>query len=220
MIKRPESRDKHWVSTDFKEFLLIADCHRQPQIRVRDLQKVFLEHVHYCSGIVFAATAHPLTHPPTTDSAPRESIFGRSRVGFESIASRDSNLTQNRLETDSKSTEERLEIYAGSGLPQGPFLANNLFPLKSGFKMGFCQCLKWVQKWVKNWVFGCKSGSNVSKPTFAPTLNPFWHIHENPLFTQFKGGGNCFPKRALSCWEGGPRTGKSCFSNRVLVIVF
>ena len=25
--------------------------------------------------------------------------------------------------------------------------------------------------------------------------NPFRQIHENPLFTQFKGGGNCFPKR-------------------------
>ena len=50
-------------------------------------------------------------------------------------------------------------------------------------------------KVVQKWVFGCKSGSKCV--TFAPTLNPLWLFHENPLFTQFKGGGNCFPKRAL-----------------------
>ena len=53
---------------------------------------------------------------------------------------------------------------------------------KSGSKVGF-----WAQKWVKNgW-----------KPTFAPTLNPFRDFHENPLFTQLKGAGNCFLKTAL-----------------------
>ena len=49
-------------------------------------------------------------------------------------------------------------------------------------------------EWVQKWVFGCKSGST---PTFHPTLNPFWDFCENPLFTQFRGGRNCFLKRAL-----------------------
>ena len=53
---------------------------------------------------------------------------------------------------------------------------------KSGSKVGF-----WMQKWVK---MG-------QEPTFAPTLNPFRDFHKNPLFTQFKGGGNCFLKTAL-----------------------
>ena len=63
--------------------------------------------------------------------------------------------------------------------------------------MGFVNGLKWVQKCVKSGFLGAKVGQNAPKPIFAPTLNPFWHTHENPLFTQFKGGGNCFPKRAL-----------------------
>ena len=32
---------------------------------------------------------------------------------------------------------------------------------------------------------------------FSPTSNPFRDFRENPLFSQFKGGGNCFLKRAL-----------------------
>ena len=67
--------------------------------------------------------------------------------------------------------------------------------------MGFCQWAEMGPKVGQKWVFGCilgaKVGQNASKPTFAPTLNPFRHIHENPLFTQFKGGRDCFPKRAL-----------------------
>ena len=51
--------------------------------------------------------------------------------------------------------------YAGSGLPQGPFWENNLFPRKVGLRWVFVNGLKWVQKWV----FGCKSGS---KPSFDP----------------------------------------------------
>ena len=47
------------------------------------------------------------------------------------------------------------------------------------------------------WVLGCKSGKNGSKPTFLPTLNPLQDIDKNPLFAQFKGGGNCFPTRVL-----------------------
>ena len=44
---------------------------------------------------------------------------------------------------------------------------------------------------------GARVGQHASKPTFAPALSPFWLFHESPLFTQFKGGENCFPKRAL-----------------------
>ena len=32
---------------------------------------------------------------------------------------------------------------------------------------------------------------------FSPTSNPFRDFRENPLFSQFKGVGNCFLKRAL-----------------------
>ena len=88
-----------------------------------------------------------------------------------------------------------LVSYAGSGLLQGPFLGNYLFPLKVGLRWVFVNGLKWVQKWVTSGFLGAKVGQNASKPTFAPTLNPFRDIHENPLFTQFKGGGNCFPKK-------------------------
>ena len=51
----------------------------------------------------------------------------------------------------------------------GPFLANNLFPLKVGLRWVFVNGLKWVQKWVKSGFLGAKVGQNASKPTFAPT---------------------------------------------------
>ena len=92
---------------------------------------------------------------------------------------------------------QRGQAYAGSGLPQGPFLGNNLFPLKVGLRWVFVNGLEWVQKWVKSEFLGAKVGQNASRPTFAPTLNPFRGFHENPLFTQLKGGGNCFLRRAL-----------------------
>ena len=59
--------------------------------------------------------------------------------------------------------------YAGSGLPQGPFLENNLFPLKVGLRWVFVNGLKWVQKCVKSGLWDAKVGQNVSKPTFPPT---------------------------------------------------
>ena len=75
----------------------------------------------------------------------------------------------------------------------GPFWGNNSFPLNVGLKGVFVSGLKWVQTWVKSGFLGvAKVGQNGSKPTFAPTLNPFRRIHDNPLFPQFKG--NCFPK--------------------------
>ena len=87
--------------------------------------------------------------------------------------------------------------YAGSRLPQGPFWGNNLFPLKVGLRWVFVNGLEWVQKWVKSGFWGAKVGKNGPKPTFAPTWNPFRDFHKNPLFTQFKGGGNSFLKTAL-----------------------
>ena len=88
--------------------------------------------------------------------------------------------------------------YVGSGLPQGLFLGNYSFPLKVGLRWVFVNGLEWVQKWVESGFLGAKVGKNGSKPTFAPTLNPFRDFHENPLFTHFKGGGNCL----LGCKSG------------------
>ena len=76
----------------------------------------------------------------------------------------------------------------------GPFLGNNLFPLEWVYDGFFVNGLKWVQEWVKSGFLGAKVGQNASKPTFAPTLTPFRHTHENPLFAQFKGGRNCYAK--------------------------
>ena len=50
----------------------------------------------------------------------------------------------------------------------------------------------------QKWVFGCKSGLKCVKTHFCTHLNPFRDIHENPLLTQFKGGGNCCLKTALT----------------------
>ena len=50
--------------------------------------------------------------------------------------------------------------------------------------MGFSQ---WAEM---GWVLGAKVGQSGSKP-------PFRDFRETPLFTQFKGGLNCFLKRAL-----------------------
>ena len=61
------------------------------------------------------------------------------------------------------------KIDARSGLPQGPFWENNLFPLKVGF--------------------GVQNGSKVERNHFIPTLNPFRDVREkNPLLSKFKGG--------------------------------
>ena len=79
----------------------------------------------------------------------------------------------------------------------GPSFGEQFISTESGFKMGFCQWAGMGQKWVKSGFLGAKVGQLASKPTFAPTLNPFRDFHENPLFTQFKGGGNCFLKTAL-----------------------
>ena len=70
--------------------------------------------------------------------------------------------------------------------------------------MGFVSGLKWVQKWVKSakkWVkmrTFCThfKRSKCVKTHFSPTLNPFRDFRETPLFTQFKGCGNCFLRRA------------------------
>ena len=73
-----------------------------------------------------------------------------------------------------------LLLYAGLGLPQGPFSENSPFPLKVGLRWAFVNGLKWVQKWV----LGAKMGE---KWVFSPSLDPFRDFHKNPLFSQFKG---------------------------------
>ena len=84
----------------------------------------------------------------------------------------------------------------GQGCP-GLFLENNSFPLKVGLKWVLVNGLKCVQKWVESGVLGAKVCENGSKPTSLPTLDTFRDIDENPFLSQFKGGGNCFPERAL-----------------------
>ena len=59
--------------------------------------------------------------------------------------------------------------YAGSGLPQGPFLENYLFVLQVGLRWVFVNGLKWVKKCVKSGFLGAKVGQNASKPTCPPT---------------------------------------------------
>ena len=81
--------------------------------------------------------------------------------------------------------------YAGSGLPQGPFWENNLFPLKEGLQWVFVNGLKWVQKWV----FGCKNGSKVGRNPLFNHFKPISGILWKPTFYPVKGGGNCFLKR-------------------------
>ena len=48
----------------------------------------------------------------------------------------------------------------------------------------------------QKWVLGCKSGSRF-KTHFSTHLKPISAYSRNPLFTQFKGGGNSFPKKPL-----------------------
>ena len=79
-------------------------------------------------------------------------------------------------------------LMLGQGcLRKGPFLENNLFPLEVGLRWALVNGLKWVQEWVKSAFLGAKVGQNATSPTSPPTLNQFRQIHENPLFTQFKG---------------------------------
>ena len=64
--------------------------------------------------------------------------------------------------------------------------------------MGFCQWPEMRSKVGKSGFGGAKVGENGSKPIFQPTLDPFWDNGKNPYFSpHLKGGGNCFPKRAL-----------------------
>ena len=45
--------------------------------------------------------------------------------------------------------------------------------------------------------WGAKVGAKWVDTHFSPTLNPFRDFRENPLFSQCKGGGNCFLRMAL-----------------------
>ena len=49
----------------------------------------------------------------------------------------------------------------------------------------------------KSGFLGPKMGQKWVETHFWPTSNPFRDFRENPLFSQFKGVGNCFLKRAL-----------------------
>ena len=68
-----------------------------------------------------------------------------------------------------KNDQYGINLYAGSGLPQGPFLENNSFALKVGLRWVFVNLLKRVQKWLRTGFLGPKVGQNGSKPTFLPT---------------------------------------------------
>ena len=60
--------------------------------------------------------------------------------------------------------------------------------------MGLCQ---WAEMGPKVGFGVKKMGQKWVETHFSPTSNPFRDFRENPLFSQFKGGGNCFLKRAL-----------------------
>ena len=81
---------------------------------------------------------------------------------------------------------------AGSGLPQGPFWRTIYFHLEWVWDGFFVN-----GKWTKCGFLGARVGEMGENPLFLPTLYPFQEIDKNPLLTNFKGGGNCFPKRAL-----------------------
>ena len=57
--------------------------------------------------------------------------------------------TRQKLKCATLVWKRLFKTYAGSGLPQGPFLENNSFPLQVGLGWVFVNGLKWVQKWVK-----------------------------------------------------------------------
>ena len=78
----------------------------------------------------------------------------------------------------------------------GPFLGNNLFPLKVG--LWWVLSMGWNGSKVgQKWVFGCKSGSKCFKTHFCTHFKPISAYSRKPTFTQFKGGRNWFPKRVL-----------------------
>ena len=91
--------------------------------------------------------------------------------------------------------KENGKVMLGQGCLRAPFLENNLFSLKVGLRWVFVNGLKWVQKWVI--ILGAKVGQQWVETHFSPTLSPFRYFRDNPLFTQFKGGGNCFLKKPL-----------------------
>ena len=88
----------------------------------------------------------------------------------------------------------------------GPFLESNLFLLKVG--------LRWVLSMgcngSKSGLLGSKVGEKWVETYFPPTLSPVQDFREDPLFTQFKGGGKLFSRKAP---EAGPtQHNESCTS--------
>ena len=112
---------------------------------------------------------------PARVGAPRPPPFGPSLLG-------DRKSTQTFSVHASEHISDSAVCYAGSGLPQGPFLGNNLFPLKVSLRWVFVNGLKWVQKWVKSGVFGCKSGSKFVKTHFCTHFKPISAYSRKPTF--------------------------------------
>ena len=72
----------------------------------------------------------------------------------------------------------------------GPFSGEQFIRTSRGFlSMGW--------NGSKSGFLGTKVGEKWVETHFSPTSTPFRDFRENPLFSQFKGGGNCFLKRAL-----------------------
>ena len=88
--------------------------------------------------------------------------------------------------------------------------------------MGFCQWAEMGPKVGHKWVFGCKSGSKWVKTHFCTHFKPILaDFHENPLFTQFKGGGNCFLKNGPEAVPTQHNSGEvfSCSEGSLLFLV-
>ena len=84
--------------------------------------------------------------------------------------------------------------YAGSGLPQGPFLGNNSFPLKVGLRWVFVNGLEWVKSrakvgfWVQKWV---KMGQN---PLLHPLQTHFGIFTKTDFLPSLRGVEIVFQK--------------------------
>ena len=86
---------------------------------------------------------------------------------------------------------------AGSGLPQGLFLENNLLPVKVGLRWVFGQYPEMgSKKGVRKWVFACKCGHKCVKTHFLPHSG-HWKAYPNPPILAFFGKkSNDAPKKA------------------------
>ena len=63
--------------------------------------------------------------------------------------------------------------------------------------MGFGRWAEMGPKVDQKWVFGCKVGQMGQNPLFHPLETHVGRFTKTHFLPSFKGGGNCFPKRAL-----------------------